>query len=164
MGLAPADLRRVFGTFATGVTVVTCRVDRRTHGITINSFSSLSLDPPLVLICVDRRTIAFTMIPEAGVFAINILNENQRQICEFFAKRLAIDPDDEFATIPHRLGASGAPLVDRALATIQCRLVSRYPGGDHEIFVGEVTDAAILSDDSPLMFHRGGYPRLLPPT
>ncbi|HLZ08050.1 MAG TPA: flavin reductase family protein [Chloroflexota bacterium] len=162
MSVAAADLRRIYGCFATGVTVVTCRVGPRTHGITVNSYTSLSLDPPLVLVCIDRNAIAFNMVPEAGVFAINILNETQRWICDYFAKRLAPDPNDEFAEIPHRLGACGAPLVDGAVATIECRLVARYPGGDHEIFVGEVIDAAILADDLPLLFHRGRFPRLAP--
>jgi flavin reductase (DIM6/NTAB) family NADH-FMN oxidoreductase RutF len=163
MSVAAADLRRLYGYFPTGVTIVTCRVGPRTHGITVNSFTSLSLDPPLVLVCIDRTTIAYQMIPEAGTFAINFLGETQRRICDYFAKRLAPDPNDEFAEIPHRLGASGAPLVDGAVATIECRLIERYPGGDHDIFVGEVIDAAIRADDLPLVFYRGRFPRLAPP-
>jgi flavin reductase (DIM6/NTAB) family NADH-FMN oxidoreductase RutF len=160
--VAPLELRRVLGCFATGVTVVTCRVGERTHGITVNSFTSLSLDPPLVLVCIDRRAIAFEMIPEAGSFAINILSESQRALCDYFAKRLAPDPNDEFSAIPHRNGETGAPLIDGALAIIECRLTERYPGGDHEIFVGEVVEASVQSNDLPLLFHRGRFPSLAP--
>jgi len=102
------------------------------------------------------------MIPEAGTFAINVLTESQRSLCDYFAKRLAPDPNDEFAGIPHRNGTTGAPLIDGAIATIECRLAHRYPGGDHEIFVAEVIDASIQSDDAPLLFHRGRFPRLAP--
>ena len=102
------------------------------------------------------------MIPEAGTFAINVLSESQRQVCDYFAKRLAPDPNDEFAGVPHWLGVSGALLIDGALASIECRLIERYPGGDHEIFVGEVIAANIHSDAPPLVFHRGRFPRLQP--
>jgi flavin reductase (DIM6/NTAB) family NADH-FMN oxidoreductase RutF len=154
------ELRRIFGIFATGVTVVSCRVGQRTHGITVNSFTSLSLDPPLVLICVDRKAIAWEMIPAAGAFAINVLSEHQRLICDYFAKRLAPDPENEFAEIPHDLGETGAPIISGALAVFECRMVQSYPGGDHDIFIGEVLHARILSHERPLLFHRGQFPKL----
>jgi flavin reductase (DIM6/NTAB) family NADH-FMN oxidoreductase RutF len=160
MTASALELRRVFGCFATGVTVVTCRVGQRTHGITVNSFTSVSLDPPLILICIDRRTIAYTLIPEARAFAVNILAQHQREISDYFAKRLAPNPDDELAEIPHGAGITGAPLIDGAIAVVECRLANVYPGGDHDIFVSEVVDARILSDESPLLFQRGRYPNL----
>jgi flavin reductase (DIM6/NTAB) family NADH-FMN oxidoreductase RutF len=156
------ELRRVLGCFATGVTIVTCRVGERAHGITVNSFSSVSLDPPLVLICIDQRTIAYDLLPKAGAFVVNILNERQRDISDFFAKRLAVDPNNEFAEIPYRNGLTGAPIIEGAIAVIECRIVNRYPAGDHDIFVAEVLSADILSDDVPLLFHRGRYPKLVP--
>ena len=161
MTTTPTELRRVFGCFATGVTIVTCRTPEFAHGITVNSFTSVSLDPPLVLICVDRRTIAYELLPKAGAFAINILAENQRWISDFFAKRLAIDPADEFATIPHHSGNGGAPLIDGAIAYIECRLASTIPAGDHDIFISDVLSADIQSDDPPLLFHRGRYPMMV---
>jgi flavin reductase (DIM6/NTAB) family NADH-FMN oxidoreductase RutF len=160
MSVPALELRRIFGTFATGVTVVTCRLGERTHGITVNSFTSLSLDPPLVLVCIDRRAIAWEMIPAAGSFAVNVLSEQQRWICDFFAKRLAPDPDHEFAEIPHESALTGAPIIEGALAVFECRLVQSYPGGDHDIYVGEVLSARLLSDERPLIFHRGRFPAL----
>jgi flavin reductase (DIM6/NTAB) family NADH-FMN oxidoreductase RutF len=154
------ELRRMFGCFATGVTVVTCRVGQRTHGITVNSFTSLSLDPPLVLICVDQKAIAWAMIPEAGCFAVNVLAEHQRPICDYFAKRLAPDPENEFADIPHDNGMTGAPIIAGALAVFECRMAQSYPGGDHDIFIGEVVSARVLSNERPLLFHRGQFPTL----
>jgi flavin reductase (DIM6/NTAB) family NADH-FMN oxidoreductase RutF len=154
------ELRRIFGNYATGVTVVTCRAGNRTHGITVNSFTSLSLDPPLVLICIDRKTIAWGMIPEAGTFAVNVLSEHQRSLCDYFAKRLAPDPDNEFAGIPHDVGETGAPIIPGALAVFECRLTKSYPGGDHDIFVAEVLSARVLSNERPLLFHRGQFPKL----
>jgi flavin reductase (DIM6/NTAB) family NADH-FMN oxidoreductase RutF len=160
MSIASGELRRVFGNFATGVTVVTCRVGQRKHGITVNSFTSVSLDPPLVLICIDRKAIAWQMIPEAGTFAINILTSQQRAVCDYFAKRLFLDPDNEFAEIPHVDGVTGSPVLEDALAVIECRLVNTYPGGDHDIFIGEVVAVQVLRDDAPLLFHRGRFPEI----
>lgn len=160
MSIPPFELRQVFGTFATGVTVVTCQVGQRKHGITVNSFTSVSLDPPLVLIAIDRKAIAWEMIPAAGYFAVNVLTAEQRPLCDYFAKRLFADPENEFAGIPHLAGVTGSPLIDGVLATIECRLINVYAGGDHDIFVGEVVTTKIYSTDAPLIFHRGRFPSL----
>jgi flavin reductase (DIM6/NTAB) family NADH-FMN oxidoreductase RutF len=154
------ELRRIFGCFATGVTVITCRAGARTHGITVNSYTSVSLNPPLILVCIDKKAIAFELLKEAGTFAVNVLAERQREISDYFAKRLAPDPDDELAQVPHSAGITSAPLIDGALAHIECKIAYIYPGGDHDIFVGEVLDARIASEAAPLLFHRGQYPHL----
>ena len=163
MAFTHVDLRRTFGCFATGVTVVTCRVGARTHGITINSFTSISLDPPLILVCIDKKAIAYQLLPEAGTFVVNVLAENQRQICEYFAKRLAPDPNDELADMPYAAGETGAPILDGTIAFLECRIAAAHPGGDHDIFVAEVVEAKIRSDEAPLLFHRGRYPQLVNP-
>ncbi len=163
MAFTHVELRRTFGCFATGVTVVTCRVGARTHGITINSFTSVSLDPPLILICIDRNTIAYQLLPEAGALVVNVLAESQRHISDYFAKRLAPDSNDELAGLPYVAGETGAPILDGTIAFLECRIAEIHPAGDHDIFVAEVVDAQIRSNEAPLVFHRGRYPQLVHP-
>ena len=160
MAMTPKEFRRALGSFATGVSVVTCQVGERTHGITINSLTSVSLDPPLILICVDKKAIAHDMIPESGHFAVNILTEQQREISDYFAYRLALDPIHELRDVPYHPGVTGAPLIDGALAYVECRLAERIPGGDHTIFLAQVLSVEVASEANPLLFHRGKYPRL----
>jgi flavin reductase (DIM6/NTAB) family NADH-FMN oxidoreductase RutF len=148
--------RYVLGHFASGVTVVTSQYEGQLHGLTVSSFCSLSLEPPLVLICIDRRYQGHDLIKQAGLFAVNILAEDGEWLSRHFASRAA----DKFATISYHMGQHGAPLLDAALATIECRLFDTFPGGDHSIFVGEVIAAAVLGDTGPLLYYRSGYHRL----
>lgn len=154
------DFRRAMGCFATGVTVVTCQVGPITHGITINSLTSVSLNPPLILICIDLKARAHDLIREAGVFGVNLLTEAQGDLSTFFARRLALDPNDELRQVPYHHGISGTPLIEGCLAYLECRLTAIYPAGDHSIFVAEVIEATVASDELPLLFYRGRYPRL----
>ena len=163
MAVTAKEFRRALGNFATGVCVVTCRIGERTHGITVNTLTSVSLDPPLVLICIDQKAIAHAMIPDAEYFAVNILSERQREISDYFAYRLALDPIHELKDVPHHPGATGAPLVDGALAYLECRVSAQYPGGDHTIFLAEVQRVEVVAEDTPLLFHRGKYPKLEKP-
>lgn len=163
MAIGQLALRRVLGHFATGVTVVTSRLGSESHGITVNSFTSVSLDPPIVLICIDHRARMYQFLPRAGSFAVNVLSETQEPVCEYFARRLARHPDDELAEIPHVPGLTGAPLIDGCIAYVECRLVGRHEVGDHAIFLAEVVAATLARDEPPLLFFRGGYPRLLRP-
>lgn len=160
MTIPPMELRRVMGSFATGVTVVTCQVGPRTHGITVNSLTSVSLDPPLILVCIDHKAIAHELIPLAGAFGVSILSERQPEISDYFARRVGLDPVDELAQVPHHPGRTGVPLLDGAIATLECRLVASHPGGDHVIFVADVLAAQIHSELPPLLFFRGQYPKL----
>lgn len=160
MTIPSMELRRVMGSFATGVTIVTCQIGRRTHGITVNSLTSVSLNPPLILICIDQKALAHTLIPEAVIFGISVLAERQAEISDFFARRVGLDEVDELATVPWYPGRTGAPLIEGAIATLECRLVASHPGGDHAIFVAEVLEARVLSDLPPLLFFRGQYPSL----
>ena len=153
-------LRRVGGCFATGVTVVTTKIGDETHGMTANAFSTLSLDPPLVLVCVDHAARTHEFIPQAKAFAVNILSADQKDLSDFFAKRLAPDPAHELEGIPFRVGQSGSPLLDGSFAYLDCKLYSTHPGGDHTIYVGQVVDVSDKEDADPLLFWRGKYRRI----
>ena len=163
MAMNPLELRRVLGHFATGVTVVTSRLGSQTRGITVNSFTSVSLVPPIVLICIDHHARSYEFLPRAGVFAINILGERQECISEYFARRLAPNPDDELAEIPHHDGITHCPLIDGAIAYLECRIIDKRDVGDHGVFFAEVISATTTDNGPPLLFFRGRYPRLSRP-
>jgi flavin reductase (DIM6/NTAB) family NADH-FMN oxidoreductase RutF len=143
--------------FATGVTVLTTRTaDGVMHGMTANAVTSVSLDPPLVLVCVDRGARTHRYIEESRAFALNILSEDQRHLSERFARRDAEGPS-LWVGLSLRPGATGSPVILDTIAYVDCRLFAAYPGGDHTIFVGEVVDLGVLSDKPPLLFFRSGY-------
>jgi flavin reductase (DIM6/NTAB) family NADH-FMN oxidoreductase RutF/DNA-binding IclR family transcriptional regulator len=147
------ELRRVLGTFVTGVTVVTTTDDEgRFHGVTANSFSSVSLDPPLVLWSQAVRTHSHPVFFKAERFAINILAEDQIELSKRFAK----SSHEKFAGVDFDIGAGGLPLLRDCSARLQCRVVSRVPGGDHTIYVGEVL-AVDRAERKPLAFGNGQY-------
>lgn len=145
----------MLGHFASGVTVVTTCHEQINYGITVSSFSSLSLEPPLVLICIDRLVTSHDAIKGAGVFAVNILPEAGERLSRHFATREL----DKFSGIAYHLGLNGVPLLDEALATLECRIVQQAPGGDHTIFIGEVMTGA-TRPDKPLIYYRSGYHQL----
>ena len=147
------DLRRVLGTFVTGVTVVTTvDDDGKFHGVTANSFSSVSLDPPLVLWSQAVKTHSHPLFFKAERFAINILAEDQIELSNRFAK----SSEEKFSGIDVDIGAGGVPLLRGCSARLQCRVVSRVPGGDHTIYVGEV-EAIDRAERKPLAFGNGQY-------
>ncbi|HEY0607209.1 MAG TPA: flavin reductase family protein [Herpetosiphonaceae bacterium] len=156
MSIDQAEFRRIMGHFASGVTVVTVCREGTCHGITVSSFCSLSLEPPLVLICIDRRYTSHEKIQQSEAFAINILAEDGEWLSRHFASR----DDDKFAKVGYHTGESGAPLLDEALATIECRLVDQFPGGDHTIFVGQVLAMSAQDEGRPLLYFRSGYHKL----
>ncbi len=151
-----ATFRFVLGHFASGVTVVTTATGTTYHGITVSSFCSVSLYPPLVLVCIDRRVRSHDAIVQAGVFAVNILAHEHEALSNHFASRT----EDKFANVAYHLGTTGAPLLDDVLATLDCRLHAQLPGGDHSIFVGEVLATATRDDTDPLLYYRSGYRQL----
>jgi flavin reductase (DIM6/NTAB) family NADH-FMN oxidoreductase RutF len=144
--------RHVMGRFASGVTVVTTGHEGRLAGLTVSSFTSLSLQPTLVLVCVDRGASSHDAIAAAGQFAVNILAEGQ----EYLSRRFASNEPDKFTEGTYELSPRGLPLISGALARIECRLHSTLPGGDHTIFVGAVLDAS-CSEGRPLLYYRSGY-------
>ena len=150
------DFRRVMGRFATGVTIVTTRLGDELHGMTANAVTSLSLDPMLVLVCVDKNADTHDILKRAGVFAVNILGQEQAHISEKFARK-DLRLSHGLEGVSHRYSVSGCPIIDGSLAYLECKTVTEHHGGDHTIFIGEVVDAREASDGRPLVFYAGRY-------
>lgn len=153
--------RRVLARYATGVVVVTVCVDGEDHAMTANSFTSVSLDPPLVLICVDRRTRFYQAISARDVWAVSILGGQSRDAASWFATRGRPLRGQFTGYRTARGEASGALLLDDALGRLECRTEAVHPGGDHDILVGRVVSLDITDDDdaasSPLIYYRHGF-------
>ena len=156
MPISKDEFRSAMSRFASGVTVVTAKTeDGQPSGLTVSSFASLSLEPPLVLICIDKRASIHDLLVEGRHFAVNVLGEEQEILSRRFASRDA----DRFSGTGYAEGVTGVPLLNDVLVAIECRIVHTYPGGDHTIVVGEVEHAAV-SDGKPLAYFRGGYAQL----
>ncbi|MBL0170155.1 MAG: flavin reductase family protein [Gemmatimonadaceae bacterium] len=156
MSIDPDLFRAVLGRFATGVAIVTVRDDDgRDHGMTVSAFSSLSLDPPLVLVCIGADATMAPVMQRAASFAVNILSSGQEAHSRRFAGKL----DDRFTDVAGARSPSGNVLLDDALGALDCRVVARHPAGDHVIVVGEV-DSGSAHDGRPLLYYRGGYAQL----
>ncbi|HMM54831.1 MAG TPA: flavin reductase family protein [Candidatus Desulfobacillus sp.] len=146
-------LRDALGAFATGVAVVTAvRPDGRPAGLTVNSFNTVSLDPPLVLWSLSRRSPSLAAFRQASHFAVNILSAGQQALSERFARR----DSDKFAGIDWQAGLGGAPLLPGCCAVLECGNEARHDGGDHLVFIGRVERFA-RSEAPPLVYHRGRY-------
>jgi flavin reductase (DIM6/NTAB) family NADH-FMN oxidoreductase RutF len=153
MALTPTEFRHALRSFAAGVTVVTTREpDGRPSGLTASAFTSVSLDPPLVLVCVDHAATAHPAFRAHGWFAVNVLRREQEAV----SRRFAETRSDKFEGVPCHDGRTGLPLLDGALATLECRLVGAHEAGDHTIFVGAV-EAAVVGGGRPLVYFHGGY-------
>lgn len=150
----PGDFRRVLGHLPTGVTVVTAAPDGHPAGMTIGSFFSVSLDPPLVGFCAGKGSTSWPLIEPAGVFAVNVLGADQAGVSNHFASSAA----DRFEEVPWRAGdATGSPVLDGVIAHIECRTDQIVEAGDHWIVVGLVLDLAVDQEGSPLVFLGGSY-------
>ncbi|MBM4258849.1 MAG: flavin reductase family protein [Deltaproteobacteria bacterium] len=156
MAIDPRELRNVFGAFATGVTIITTKdPNGKPFGLTANSYTSLSLDPPLVLVCVDKKVDCYACFEQSKVFVVNILAEGQDQL----STRFATKGIEKFEGVPTHEGSVGVPLLDGAMGYIECKLINGFEGGDHTIYVGEVQNASAFGD-RPLLFFKGKYSRL----
>ena len=160
--ITSSEFRLALGQFATGVTVVTVeRASGRVHGMTANSFTSVSLDPPLILVCVDQRAQLLSLLKDRKRFGVSILKDDQGAISEYFAQT------EESAELEQRLGIryrwteTHIPLLEDALVHIACNVVASHVAGDHTIFIGEVESAEIY-DGEPLLYLRGDYRRIEP--
>lgn len=149
----PREIRNLLGQFATGVTVITTRgKDGRKIGMTANSFSSLSLDPPLILWSLSKTAPSLSDFVEAEYFAIHMLAQEHHQLSGHFAR----GAEDKFAGVAHQQCNAGVPILTDALATLVCRNINQYEGGDHLIFIGQIEQYQQRQGE-PLVFHAGKY-------
>ncbi|MGV9376808.1 flavin reductase family protein [Nonomuraea sp. NPDC003707] len=155
----PEAYRKVVGRFATGVAIVTTRLDDVDHAMTVNSFTSVSLDPLLVLFCAEKVARFHDAVLEAGVWGVSVLPASMEDASRFFAHR-GRPLNGQLARWPHHLGESGVALFDGAIATVECVTTAVHDGGDHSIVVGEVTALDTPSDGAPLLYHEGQYKTL----
>jgi flavin reductase (DIM6/NTAB) family NADH-FMN oxidoreductase RutF len=156
-GHDPRTLRDALGCFATGVTVVTALDDQgRPAGLTVNSFTSVSLEPPLLLVCVHKQAAAAAPLTGAASFAINVLQTGQQPASITFSTR----GEDRFGCTPWSRGESGAPILGDSLCVFECERFAVYDGGDHHILVGQVVKASFDAGLDPLLYFRGSYRRL----
>jgi flavin reductase (DIM6/NTAB) family NADH-FMN oxidoreductase RutF len=155
-GHDPRTLRDALGCFATGVTVVTCLHDDVPTGLTVNSFTSVSLDPPLLLVCLHKMAASTGALTSASHFAINVLHTGQQPASITFSTRV----EDRFGCTPWSTGEAGAPILKESLCVFECERFGLYDGGDHHILVGQVVKASFDASLDPLLFFRGTYRRL----
>jgi flavin reductase (DIM6/NTAB) family NADH-FMN oxidoreductase RutF len=151
------EFRNALGTFCTGVTVITTRGPEEPYGMTATSFTSVSLDPPLVLVCVISGTLGSETISQNGVFAVNILSHQQEPLSRYFASRDRPRGADAFKEVAHRNGVTESPILEGAAAHVDCRVVQSFDVGDHIIFIGEVVALEFDPEVPPLLFHGGRY-------
>jgi 3-hydroxy-9,10-secoandrosta-1,3,5(10)-triene-9,17-dione monooxygenase reductase component len=150
------EFRNTLGHFATGVTVITAKYGEELIGLTANAFSSLSLEPPLILVCIDKRSSSLRALEKGQPFVVNILEQNQEQECWGFAKK-----SDKFSEADYSLSADGVPVLNGNLATIECDVHEILEGGDHFIITGLVKNAVYDEKKAPLLFFRGKIAQLV---
>lgn len=156
MSVSADEFRSVLGRFSSGVTVVTTvAADGTDHGMTVNAFCSLSLEPPLVLICIEKTASAYQALVTAPAFVVNILSVDQEQI----ARRFSIVDIDRFEGVGYSRAQNGIAVLDEVLGIIECSRTGLHEGGDHTIIIGEV-DTARAENGKPLLYYRGGYSQL----
>ena len=158
MAIDKSELRRVMGHFATGVTVITTRDENgRPFGLTANAVTSVSLTPPLILVCVDKTADTYPYFDRSKVFTVNILSDGQEGI----SRRFATTGIEKFEGVGYHRTETGCAVLDDAVGHLDCRIIDSYDAGDHTIYMGEVLSAD-ANDVPPLLFFRGGYRKLAP--
>ncbi|MDQ3914947.1 MAG: flavin reductase family protein [Actinomycetota bacterium] len=152
MSVTAGEFRDALRKFASGVTIVTVAGDDELHGMTASAFASVSLDPPLVLVCLDKTSRTRALVARTGSFAVNVLRSDQEEASRAFALP-GVKP---FETVPHHAGGNGAPVLDEAIAVLECGTFRVFEAGDHDVVIGEVTAASALGGD-PLVYYDGTY-------
>ena len=157
------EFRNALGRFPTGVTVITSGAPGMEYGMTCQSFTSLSLDPPLVLVCIDRKAGILPLLEETRAFTVNILGADQERLSGFFSSSSRPDPPHQFDDVPHSTGVTGTARITAATTVFDCTLHGWLEGGDHRIAVGKVEAFAHTSEESPILFFEGAYRTLADP-
>ncbi|HEV2717314.1 MAG TPA: flavin reductase family protein [Terriglobales bacterium] len=164
MSVTQSEFRNALGCFATGVTVITLDYENEVQGMTANAFTSVSLDPPLVLVCVDQRARTHAHLQAKKRFGVNVLSEDQRAISEYYARASRVHQHAEKeAGAKFDRTAHGTPVLHGALAYLECRLNTAEDAGDHTIFIAEVEDV-VVREGEPLLYFRGSYHDIGPAT
>jgi flavin reductase (DIM6/NTAB) family NADH-FMN oxidoreductase RutF len=157
--VAPDTYRQAMGNWGTGVTIVTTTDPEGVpYGLTVSSFTSVSLEPPLILVCLDNRLSGFALFQNSKTFGVSILADSQEDVSRVFAKKGAERPASLYA-----MGKTGVPLIRGALVGLECKVINAYPGGDHTIFLGEPESIDFMAAEGgakPLLYFRGRYERL----
>lgn len=184
MAIEKAFFRQVMGRFTTGVTVVTTRSNGVIGGLTVNAFCSVSLNPPLVLVCIDKNSSTLPLLRESKIFAVNMLTTDQQEYSRGFATN-SQERFELFCNAPYHTAETGAPIIDDSLAFVDTRIVAEYPGGDHIIFIGQVeamgtegrvsivtaegreqnesdsmNEPVTVTEGNPLLYYQGQYRHL----
>ena len=150
------EFRAALGRFASGVTVITTRDDEnRLHGITVSAFCSVSLEPPLILVCIDKQAGSHHAFEQSRAFIVNILREDQQYLSDRFASHLS----DKFDGVKYRAGIENLPVLEDVLVNLECRLVNGHDNGDHTIYIGEIV-VAVVNDGKPLIYFQGEYRKI----
>lgn len=159
MAVGPEEFRLAMRNWATGVSVVTTQYQGIRHGMTVNSLTSISLTPPLVLVSLERKTRTHSLVVKSGIFGITILSENQQSVSDCFAGRCG-DHENRFANLETHSLVTSAPFIDGGLVYLDCRVVTTYDASTHTLFIGEVVASQIGKDDQPLIYLNRMYRRL----
>jgi flavin reductase (DIM6/NTAB) family NADH-FMN oxidoreductase RutF len=154
MPVTADQFRAALAHWASGVAIVTSAAGERVHGMTVSAFSSVSLEPPLVLVCADKSSDTLAVIEEGRVFAVNVLAASQQALSNRFASKR--DEHLRFAGLAWRRGATGAPILPEVLAALDCRVVAAHDAGDHVIYVGRVEEVELAAGE-PLLYYGGAY-------
>lgn len=156
MALDPKEQRRILGKFATGVTVASTKIGDETWGMTANAVTSLSLDPPLVILCVQKDSQSLDKFKDGGCYALSILAADQQELSDRFAFK---GPKD-FSGLDTKTAETGAPILNGSLGWVDCKLKEILPGGDHDIFIGEIVAGEAPEGGEPLLYYGGKYAKL----
>ncbi|MEU5955056.1 flavin reductase family protein [Streptomyces sp. NPDC047525] len=160
---APGDdvvagqFRQAMGRFLTGVAVVTSSGPEGPHGTTVSSLASVSLEPPMLLVCLGHTSRGARTIGSTGAFTVNVLGQDQSELAGWFASSRRPLGSAGFAGVPHRIGSSGAPVLDGAVVHLDCRVAQEVSAGDHSIFIADVTGIGFTERADPLAYHQGQF-------